>query len=82
MEDNDNRANLIDCASNKSMRVIRLVLGAETCGLADACDSAIIIYHDLKQMLGKTLRIQFLTDSENIIQLHYKERPLLRRNVK
>lgn len=39
---------------------MRSVLGAETLGLADACDAEIVIHHDLKQMLWKTQKIQIL----------------------
>lgn len=60
----DNMANLIDSDNNNSRRVVRSVLGAEIFGLADVCDSAIVIKHELKVELGKTLKIQVLTDSE------------------
>lgn len=57
MADKKNTANFIYYASNKSRRVVRSVLGAETFRLSDACDSAIIIQHDLKKMFGKALKI-------------------------
>lgn len=41
--------------------MVRSVLGAETVGLADACNFAIIIQHYLKQILRKTLTIKVLT---------------------
>lgn len=69
MADKDNKANLIDYVSNKSRRVVRSVLGAETFGLANACDSAIVIQHNLKQILGKTLKIQVLRYSETLFNV-------------
>lgn len=69
MADKQIRETLIDYESNKSRRVVRSVLGEETFGLADVCDSTIAIQHDLKQMLKKTQRIQVLTDSENLFNV-------------
>lgn len=53
MADKNKKANLINYASNKPRRVFRSVLGAEIFGLGDECDAAIVLQHDLKQMLGK-----------------------------
>lgn len=75
MADKDNKANLVDYASNKSRRVVRSVIGAETFGLVDACDSAIVIQHELKQMLKKTLKIQILTDSETLFNVIVRNGP-------
>lgn len=43
LADKENTANLIDYTINKSRRVVRSLLRAETFGLADECDSAIVI---------------------------------------
>ena len=69
LADKNNNTNLIDYASIKSQRVVRSVLGAETLGLADACDAAIMIQHDLKLMLKKTLKITVLTDSATLFNV-------------
>lgn len=45
----------------------RSVLGEETFGPTNACDSATLIQHDLKKMLKNTLEIQVLADSETLL---------------
>lgn len=56
--------NPIEYASKKSRRLFRSVLGAETFVQGDACDSAVFIQHDSKQIVGKRLNIKLLTDSK------------------
>lgn len=42
------------------------VLGAETVALADTCNAAFIIQHDLKHVRGISLKIKILTDSAKL----------------
>lgn len=44
-------------------------MGAETFGSADACDYDIVIQHDLKETLGKNLKIELLKDSDTLFNL-------------
>lgn len=64
-----NNANLIDYASIKSRQVVRSVQGAETFTVADACDAAILIQHNLKSILNKTLQITAFTDSATLLNV-------------
>ena len=45
------------------------VLGAETFALADACDAAIVLQHELKGILKRTLKIRILTDSDTLFKV-------------
>lgn len=69
LADNENNGNIIDYSSTKSRRVVRSVLGAETFGMADACDAAIVIQHDMKKILKRTFKIKLLTDSETLFNV-------------
>lgn len=60
------KANLIGYASTKSIRVVLSFLVAATLGLLDACDSAIVIQHDLRESQVKKLKMQILTDIETL----------------
>ena len=62
----------IDFSSTKSRRVVRSVLGAETFALANSCDTAIVLQHDLKQILKRTLKIKILTDTETLFNVMIK----------
>ena len=52
--------------------MVRSVLGAETFALANTCDTAIVLQHDLKKILKKTLKIKTLTDSEALFNVMIK----------
>lgn len=69
LTDKNNNANPIDYVRIKSRRVVRSVLGAETFALADACDNAILIQHDLQGSLNKKVKIKILTDSTTLFNL-------------
>lgn len=58
MADKSKKADVIDCGSNKSRKLVRSAPGIENFGLADTCDSAILILYDLKMLLGKVLKIK------------------------
>ena len=45
------------------------MLGAETFALADACDAAILIQHDLKSLLNRKVKIKILTDSATLFNV-------------
>ena len=45
------------------------MLGAERFGLADACDAAITMQNDIRQMLNRTLKKEVLTDSETLFNV-------------
>lgn len=45
----------------KSRIVIRSVLGEKAFRLTDECDTAIILQHNLRKILGRTLKIKIWT---------------------
>lgn len=49
--------------------MVKYVLGAETFAKADACDTTIFIQHELKNFLGRTLKIKNLTNSETLFNV-------------
>lgn len=53
----------------KYRKIIRYVLGAETFGLADACDSAIVIQNELKHGPHKRLKTKILTGNEKFFKV-------------
>lgn len=59
MADETKKANLIEYVIKKSRRVFLSVLGAGTFVLVDTCDLAIVIQHDLREALVRTLRCKF-----------------------
>lgn len=75
MADKENNADLIDCTILKERRVVRSALEAETFGLADACDAAIIIRYDLKMILSTTIKVILLTDSDILFKLIISNEP-------
>lgn len=70
-----NNANLVDFASVKSIIVVRSSLGAETFGISDACDAAILIHHYLKLILKLTLKIVIITDRETFFNIIIRNGP-------
>lgn len=54
---------------------MQLFLGAENFTLAETCDEAIILQHELKTILDKTLKITVLTDSATIINVLIRNAP-------
>lgn len=64
--DKNNTAPLIYYSSIKSRRIVRSVLGAEKFGMADACDSSIILKHEIKKIKGESIKINIITDSETL----------------
>lgn len=60
--DKQNNANLLDYKRTKSRIVVKSVLGAETFCLTDACDTSIIIQHDLRPMLNDKRKISKLSE--------------------
>ena len=70
--DKNNTASLIEYSSSKSKRIVRSVLGAETFGMADACDASIVLQHDIKKITGRNMKIRILTDSETLFNVVIK----------
>lgn len=66
LADKTGTENLIDYSSITSRRVVRPVLGEESFGLADACDAAIILHHDLPKIRRRTVKIAILADSATL----------------
>lgn len=58
MTEKYDNADLIDYAIIKSRQVVRSVLESERFTLMETCDDEIIIQHDLKHILGRTLKSQ------------------------
>lgn len=50
----------------KSRRLVISVLGAETLGLADACDESISLKRYVKKITGQSINIKLLTDNETV----------------
>lgn len=68
--ENENRTvSLMYFSSDMSRRVIISVLGAETFGLEDAFDEAIVIRHKLNNNLGRTKKIKSLVQSETLFNV-------------
>lgn len=63
MADRGNEANFIYHASIKSIIVAICILEAETFVFPNSYDSAFEIQHELKEALGKTLKLIVVTDS-------------------
>lgn len=64
-----NNTNVIEYSIIKSRRVVRLVPGAEKIALADACNDELLIQHDLKHILKKTIIITVLTDCATLFNV-------------
>lgn len=62
--DKHKHLSFIDYSSIKWRSIVRPVLGAQKIGPEDACDAAIFIQHDRKQILHKSLKIKIITESE------------------
>lgn len=69
LTDKYNNVHLIGYTSVKSLMVVISVLGEETFALAGACDAAIILQHELKSILNKTVKITMLTDSATLFNV-------------
>lgn len=67
--------NLIYYTIIKSRRVLLTVLVEETLALADACDTVIIIRHDLHNTVSKKMKINILTDIPSIFKFMIKNAP-------
>lgn len=66
LADASNACHVIDYASRKSRRVVRSIMGGETCALLDAFDAAFAVSADLKMALGRELYIAMFTDSKQL----------------
>lgn len=64
-----NTAKFIYHASFKSRRVLKSVLGAENLPLANECDATIILQHELRSILNKTVNLTLLTDSVKLFNI-------------
>lgn len=69
MDYKDSKDKRIDKGSNKSGRMVRSVLSAQTFGLWDACGSASLIKYGLKPVLGKRRKIQALSNTETLFNV-------------
>lgn len=65
---NDNR-NIIEFCSTNSRSILRSALGAETFGMAESCDDAIVIQHGLTEILKKRPIINNITDNEIVFNV-------------
>lgn len=72
MADEQGKANLLHCASAKTKRIVRSVLGAETLGLSNAADMGVSLMTDIRDMLGEQLQLHLLTDSETLFSVLIK----------
>lgn len=79
--DKNNDVALIDFSSGKFKRALRYVLGAGTFALADACNTAIVIQHELKNIIGRSLKIKILTDSETFFNAIIRNASTIKRRL-
>jgi hypothetical protein len=63
LTDKTGRCNLVLASSHKCRRFTRSILGGEVLAFADALDYVFTLCHDLEHMLGKSIPLSMLTDS-------------------
>lgn len=68
-------ATLIDLVSIKCRHVVRSVFVVEVVALANACNTAIPVNHELKRILKKTPYITVLIDSVTLFNVMIKNTP-------
>lgn len=73
--------NLIYYWSIKYRRAVRSVLGSKTFALADGCDTVIIIQHDLKHILGISMKFKILTDSATLFNVMIINAPTIEKRI-
>lgn len=66
LADKNNDDDIVDCTSVQSRRVVILALGSERFRLADACDHAIIMQHEVKHIFRQALKCFVPTNSETL----------------
>ena len=66
LKDNKGRASFVHYGSWKCRRVTRSILAAEVHAFAACLDYCITLAHDLKQMLGRDLKVALMTDSKSL----------------
>lgn len=66
---NNNAENTKAFWRTKSRRVVKLVQDAKIFGMADPCDDAKGIQHDIINILKKKRKIKVLTDSKELLNL-------------
>ena len=69
LSDASNRCAVLHYSSQKSKRVTRSSMGAETLAFVDAFDSALLIKNDLNRMINRDLPIVMMTDSEALFRI-------------
>lgn len=69
LSDNTNQCCILHYSSQKSKRVTRSSMGAETLAFVNAFDNALLIKHDLKRMLNMDIPILMITDSEALFRI-------------
>lgn len=73
MANKHQNTSIFDYYSIKSRRIVTSVLGVETFGLADECDVAIVIQHDLKQIINKRIKVKHINIYQNTVQRYHNE---------
>ncbi len=69
ISDKNNLCQPIYWTSYKAKRVNRSVLGSETMAFADAFDMALVIKHDLQNIMGKVVPLSMFTDSLSLFDV-------------
>lgn len=67
-KDSNHRANWLIISSYKCRRVVWSVLGADTYSFADYFDAAYSIRQDIGKILGTTIPLKMLTDTERLLK--------------
>jgi hypothetical protein len=79
--DKHRQCSLLSFKSYKSRLIVRSTTAAETLALADACDMALIVRHDLQRMLQKSIPILLLTDAQNLFETLVSRRHTAKRRL-